>query len=63
MTTKKTNTAPMKFSDYKIIDIILKVWLAVLVVMWVIGMAQLLYHLITNPSAMDNATFGIIDYL
>jgi len=63
MTTKKTNTAPMKFSDYKIIDIILKVWLAVLVVMWVLGMAQLLYHLITNPSAIDNATFGLIDTL
>ena len=63
MTTKKTNTAPMKFSDYKIIDIILKVWLVVLVVMWVIGMASLLYHLATDPSSIENATFGIFDTL
>ena len=63
MTTKKTNTAPMKFSDYKIIDIILKVWLAVLVVMWVIGMVCLLYHLATDPSSIENATFGIFDTL
>jgi hypothetical protein len=63
MTTKKTNTAPMKFSDYKIIDIILKIWLAVLVVMWVIGMASLLYHLATDPSSIENATFGIFDTL
>jgi hypothetical protein len=52
-----------KMSDYKIVDVILKVWLAVLAVMWVLGMAQLLYHLITNPSAIDNATFGLIDTL
>ena len=63
MTTKKTNTAPMKFSDYKIIDIMLKVWLAVLVVMWVIGMVSLLYHLATDPSSIENATFGIFDTL
>ena len=63
MTTKKTNTAPMKLSDYKRIDIILKVWLAVLVVMWVIGMASLLYHLATDPSSIENATFGIFDTL
>jgi hypothetical protein len=63
MTTKKTNTAPMKFSDYKIIDIILKIWLAVLAVMWVIGMASLLYHLATDPSSIENATFGIFDTL
>jgi hypothetical protein len=63
MTTKKTNIATKKLSDYKIIDIILKVWLAVLVVMWVIGMASLLYHLATDPSSIENATFGIFDTL
>ena len=52
-----------KMSDYKIVDIILKITTAILMIMWVLGMAQLLYHLITNQSAMDNATFGIIDYL
>ena len=52
-----------KMSDYKIVDVILKVWLAVLVVMWVIGMASLLYHLATDPSSIENATFGIFDTL
>ena len=57
------NIMNFKMSDYKIIDIILKVWLAVLVVMWVIGMASLLYHLATDPSSIENATFGIFDTL
>ena len=52
-----------KMSDYKIVDIILKITTAILMIMWVLGMVQLLFHLITNPSAMDNATFGIIDYI
>jgi len=52
-----------KMSDYKAIDVILKVWLAGLLIMWVLGMGQLLFHLITNPSAMDNASFGIFDTL
>ena len=52
-----------KMSDYKAIDVILKMWLAGLLIMWVLGMGQLLFHLITNPSAMDNASFGIFDTL
>lgn len=52
-----------KMSDYKIVDVILKIWLAVLIVMWVIGMASLLYHLATDPSSIENATFGIFDTL
>jgi hypothetical protein len=52
-----------KMSDYKIVDIILKITTAILMIMWVLGMAQLLFHLITNPSAIDNATFGLIDTL
>jgi hypothetical protein len=52
-----------KMSDYKAIDVILKIWLAGLLIMWVLGMGQLLFHLITNPSAMDNASFGIFDTL
>ena len=52
-----------KMSDYKIVDIILKITTAILMIMWVLGMAQLLFHLITNPSAMDNATFGIIEHI
>jgi hypothetical protein len=52
-----------KMSDYKAIDVILKIWLAGLLIMWVLGMGQLLFHLITNPSAIDNASFGIFDTL
>jgi hypothetical protein len=52
-----------KMSDYKVVDVILKVWLAVMLVMWVIGMTSLLYHLIANPSSIENATFGIFDTL
>jgi len=52
-----------KTSDYKIIDIILKVWIAGLLTMWAIGMVAIISHLIMNPSAMDNATFGIFDTL
>jgi hypothetical protein len=52
-----------KMSDYKVVDVILKIVLAGLFIMWVLGMAQLLYHLVTDPSAIDNATFGIFDTL
>lgn len=50
-----------KMSDYKLVDIILKIVLVGLIIMWILGMAQLFYHLITNPAAIDNATFGIFD--
>ena len=50
-------------SDYKIVDVVVKFWLAVLLVMWVLGMGSILIHLIQNPSAFDNATFGIFDTL
>ena len=50
-------------SDYKIVDVVVKFWLAVLLVMWVLGMGSILIHLIQNPSAFSNATFGIFDTL
>jgi len=52
-----------KMSDYKVVDIIVKVWLAVLLVMFVLGMVAIITHIIMNPSAVDNATFGIFDTL
>jgi|TARA_B100001059_G_scaffold225307_1_gene252341 hypothetical protein len=52
-----------KMSDYKVVDVILKIVLAGLFIMWVLGMAQLLYHLVTDPSSIENATFGIFDTL
>jgi hypothetical protein len=57
------NIMNFKMSDYKIVDVILKIWLAVLTVMWIIGMVSLLYHLATDPSSIENATFGIFDTL
>jgi hypothetical protein len=52
-----------KMSDYKVVDVILKIVLAGLFIMWVLGMAQLLYHLVIDPSSIENATFGIFDTL
>ena len=52
-----------KASDYKIMDIIAKIWIAGLLVMWVLGMGTLLFHIISDPSVMDNATFGVFDTL
>jgi len=50
-------------SDYKIVDIILKVWVAGLLSMVVLGLVAVISHIIMNPSAVDNATFGIFDTL
>lgn len=52
-----------KMSDYKIVDIILKVWVAGLLSMVVLGFVALISHIIMNPSSIDNATFGVFDTL
>jgi len=52
-----------KISDYKIVDIILKIWVAGLLSMVVLGLIGVITHIIMNPSAIDNATFGIFDTL
>lgn len=52
-----------KCSDYKLVDIVVKIWIAGLLAMWAIGMVAIISHLIMNPSAMDNATFGVFDTL
>lgn len=52
-----------KTSDYKVIDVILKIWIAGLFTMWVLGMGTLLFHIISDPSVMDNVTFGVFDTL
>ncbi len=63
MITTLTEIFSDKMSDYKVVDIIVKVWLAVLLVMFVLGMVAIITHIIMNPSAVDNATFGIFDTL
>ena len=50
-------------SDYKIVDIILKIWVAGLLSMAVLGLIGVITHIIMNPSAIDNATFGVFDTL
>jgi hypothetical protein len=52
-----------KMSDYKIVDIILKVWVAGLLSMVVLGLVAVISHIIMNPSSVDNATFGVFDTL
>jgi hypothetical protein len=39
-----------KMSDYKIVDIILKVWVAGLLSMVVLGLVAVISHIIMNPS-------------
>ena len=50
-------------SDYKFMDVILKIWIGGLMIMWAVGMVAIISHIIMNPSAVDNATFGIFDTL
>ena len=52
-----------KMSDYKIVDIILKIWVAGLLSMAVLGLVAVISHIIMNPSSIDNATFGVFDTL
>jgi len=52
-----------RMSDYKVVDIILKIWTAGLLVLFVLGISKIIFELITNPSSFDNATFGIFDYI
>ena len=52
-----------KMHDNIIMDVILKAWIGGLMVMWAIGMVAIISHIIMNPSAVDNATFGIFDTL
>ena len=50
-------------SDYKVVDIVLKVWLAVLLGMFVLGFTALMYGIISGEADIQNATFGIFDTL
>ncbi len=52
-----------RMHENQIMNIILKVWIGGLMIMWAIGMVAIISHIIMNPSAIDNATFGIFDTL
>lgn len=49
--------------ENKIMDVILKLWIGGLMGMFVLGMSAIIFQIITNPSALDNATFGVFDTL
>jgi hypothetical protein len=49
--------------ENKIMDVILKAWIGGLLALWAIGMVAIISHIIMNPSAIDNATFGVFDTL
>ena len=51
-----------KASDYKVMDIIAKIWIAGLMVLFVIGFATMMYGIISGEADVQNATFGVFDY-
>ena len=51
-----------KMSDYKVIDIMLKLWVAGLLGLFVLGMVSIIYGVISGEADIQNATFGIFDY-
>ena len=51
-----------KMSDYKVIDIMLKLWVVGLLGLFVLGMVSIIYGIISGEADIQNATFGIFDY-
>lgn len=52
-----------KMSPYPILDYTFKFAAYGLLSMWVLGMSVLLYGLISGEADIQNATFGVFDYL
>ena len=52
-----------KASDYKVLDIILKVWIAGLLLLFVVGYIGLIWGLISGEADFENATFCVFDYI
>jgi hypothetical protein len=50
-------------SDYKIIDIIVKLIMVGLILLAISGILVLLFRLFRNPSDFNDAQFGIFDYI
>ena len=50
-------------SDYKLVDIILKAWIAGLMILFVVGFAGLIWGIVSGEADIQNATFGIFDTL
>jgi ABC-type multidrug transport system permease subunit len=52
-----------RLSDYKIIDIILKIWLIALIILFLVGFLVIVSGILTGQVDTDNVTFGIFDTL
>jgi len=52
-----------KASDYKVMDIIAKIWIAGLLFMFVLGFVSIIYGIISGEADIQNATFGVFDTL
>ena len=52
-----------KITNYKIVDIIIKLWLGFMVLLVIAGLSKMVYELIINPSQFNNTQFGIFDYI
>ena len=52
-----------KASDYWWMDIILKVWIASLLILVVLGFTGLVWGIVSGEADIQNATFGVFDTL
>lgn len=52
-----------KLSPYPVLDYTLKFVTYGLLAMWALGMSVLLYGLISGEADIQNASFGVFDYL
>jgi hypothetical protein len=52
-----------KLSDYPILDYTFKFWVYGLLAIWVLGMGGLLYGIVSGEADIQNATFGVFDYI
>ena len=52
-----------KLSPYPVLDYTLKFVTYGLLAMWAVGMSVLLYGLFSGEADIQNATFGVFDYI
>lgn len=52
-----------RMSPNWIMDIVFKTISGALLILAITGLIGVVYHMITNPSSVSNAQFGIFDYI
>ena len=45
------------------VEYVVALWITILLLLFVVGWTGVVWHIITDPSSVSNATFGIFDYL